>query len=99
MLSYIDEYRFEYNLKTRDAYLSSINEKHRYDTREVVLIKRLLQRELPKAARSEIVRRLFDEHVTSDESAFACELYMSPDQLSCLPLECTSAATDTAIFG
>ena len=84
VLSYIDEYRSTHDLYTKDVYLSSINEQHRYDTREVVLVKRLLQRELPKAVRSEIVQRLFEEHVTSDEAAFACELYMSPDQLSCL---------------
>ena len=72
VLSYIDEYRSKHDLYTKDVYLSSINEQHRYDTREVVLVKRLLQRELPKAVRSEIVQRLFEEHVTSDEAAFAC---------------------------
>ena len=32
----------------------------------------------------EIVRRLFAEFVTSDETAFACELYMSVEQIACL---------------
>ena len=84
VFSYMDEYRSTHNLGTRDAYLSAISEKHRYDAREVTVIKRLLQRELPEPIRREIVGRLFVEHVTSDEAAFACELYMSPDQLACL---------------
>ena len=48
------------------------------------MLKRLLQRELPQPVRAEIVRRLFAEHVTSDEAAFACELYMSVEQIACL---------------
>ncbi len=48
------------------------------------MLKRLLQRELPEPVRAEIVRRLFAEHVTADEEAFACELYMSVEQIACL---------------
>jgi peptidoglycan/xylan/chitin deacetylase (PgdA/CDA1 family) len=78
------EFRSEHALKTREAYLLSATEEHRYDVREVTLLKRLLQRELPKPVRAEIVRRLFAKHVTTDEAAFACELYMSMDQIACL---------------
>ena len=84
VFSFIDEYRSMHNLATKEAYLSAISRDHRYDTREVTRIKQLLQRELPEAVRCEIVRRLFEEHVSSDEVAFACELYMSTDQLACL---------------
>jgi peptidoglycan/xylan/chitin deacetylase (PgdA/CDA1 family) len=78
----LGEFRSEYGLKSREAYLLSITEKHRYDSREVTIFKRLLQRELPEMVRTEIVRRLFAEHVTADEEAFACELYMSIDQIA-----------------
>jgi peptidoglycan/xylan/chitin deacetylase (PgdA/CDA1 family) len=80
----LDEFREEYSLKTREGYLIAITEKHRYDPREVTILKRLLQRELPEKVRAELVRRLFEEHVTSDEEAFARELYMSVEQISCL---------------
>jgi peptidoglycan/xylan/chitin deacetylase (PgdA/CDA1 family) len=50
----------------------------------VSLVKRLLQRELPEPVRAEIVRRLFARYVTADEAAFACELYMSVEQIACL---------------
>jgi peptidoglycan/xylan/chitin deacetylase (PgdA/CDA1 family) len=80
----LDEFREEYSLKSREGYLIAITEKHRYDPREVTILKRLLQRELPEKVRAELVRRLFEEHVTSDEEAFARELYMSVEQISCL---------------
>jgi peptidoglycan/xylan/chitin deacetylase (PgdA/CDA1 family) len=84
VFSFLDEFRLEHALKTREAYLMAVTEKHRYDPREVTVLKRLLQRELPEAVRAEIVRRLFAEHVSADEAAFACELYMSVDQIACL---------------
>jgi peptidoglycan/xylan/chitin deacetylase (PgdA/CDA1 family) len=77
----LEEFRQEYSLKSREAYLMSITETHRYDPREVTIFKRLLQRELPEPVRNELVRRLFAQHVTSDEAGFANELYMSLDQL------------------
>jgi Polysaccharide deacetylase len=75
----IDEFRSQYELKSREEYLASMTEQHRYDVREVTAIKRLLQRELPEPVRIEIVRRLFEKYVTSDEASFALELYMSLD--------------------
>jgi peptidoglycan/xylan/chitin deacetylase (PgdA/CDA1 family) len=84
VFSLVEEFRSEHRLKTREAYLMAETGEHRYDTREVTMIKRLLQRELPESVRTEIVRRLFAEHVTADEAAFACELYMSVDQIACL---------------
>jgi peptidoglycan/xylan/chitin deacetylase (PgdA/CDA1 family) len=71
-------------LQTREAYLGALPATHRYDTREVAVLKRLLQRELPEPARKEIVRQLFAKYVTTDEVAFACELYMSLEQIACL---------------
>lgn len=80
----ISEFRAEYGLKSKESYLHELDGAHRYDPPEVVIIKRLLQRELPLPVRTEIVRRLFAEYVTTDEAAFACELYMSMDQITCL---------------
>lgn len=77
----LDEFRADYPLKSREVYLMSITEKHRYDPREVTIFKRLLQRELPEHVRAELVQRLFSQHVSDDESGFASELYMSLDQL------------------
>jgi peptidoglycan/xylan/chitin deacetylase (PgdA/CDA1 family) len=84
VFSSLEEFRSVHALKTREAYIETVTEKHRYDTPEVTVLKRLLQRELPVPVRTEIVKRLFAQHVTSDETAFACELYMSLDQIACL---------------
>jgi peptidoglycan/xylan/chitin deacetylase (PgdA/CDA1 family) len=84
VFSWLPEFRSDYDLKTREAYFALVTETHRYDPHEVIVLKRLLQRELPEPVRTEIVRRLFAEYVTSDEKAFACELYVSLDQISCM---------------
>jgi peptidoglycan/xylan/chitin deacetylase (PgdA/CDA1 family) len=80
----LEEFRSEHAFKTREWYLQNLAGDHRFDTREVVVLKRLLQRELPEPVRAEIVRRLFAEYVASDEAAFARELYMSVDQIASL---------------
>jgi len=53
----------------------------RFETVESFFVKSVLQRRLPKAARSILTDYLFHKHVTQDEHAFAEELYMSPEQL------------------
>lgn len=77
----LDEFRAQYPLKSREAYLMSVTDKHRYDPREVTIFKRLLQRELPEPVRAELVDRLFKQHVTANEEEFSNGLYMSLDQL------------------
>ena len=84
VFSSLAEFRSEHRLKTRDVYLEELAGDHRYDSSEVTVLKRLLQRELPEPVRVEIVKRLFARYVTADEAAFACELYMSVDQIACL---------------
>src|ERR1700722_19534093 len=44
IFSSLAEFRAEYGLKTKEAYLLAFTETHRYDPREVVVLKRLLQR-------------------------------------------------------
>jgi peptidoglycan/xylan/chitin deacetylase (PgdA/CDA1 family) len=60
---------------------------NRFDTAEVIYIKRMLQVALPLELRSRIIDELFARHVSSDERAFADEVYMDEDQLRCL-LQC-----------
>jgi peptidoglycan/xylan/chitin deacetylase (PgdA/CDA1 family) len=53
----------------------------RYDNKEVILIKRILQRDLPEEHRQSISEELFRKHVSIDETDFANELYMSTTEL------------------
>jgi peptidoglycan/xylan/chitin deacetylase (PgdA/CDA1 family) len=53
----------------------------RLDPPEIILIKRALQRDLPRALRAAIVDQLFAKYVSADEIAFARELYVDLEQL------------------
>jgi peptidoglycan/xylan/chitin deacetylase (PgdA/CDA1 family) len=74
----------DYPLQSKDIYYEKLGGDHRFDSREVVTLKRLLQRELPEPIRRAVVQGLFAEYVTADETAFAWELYLSLDQISCM---------------
>ena len=53
---------------------------HRFDPPDTVFVKRALQDGLPEDRRPAVLDRLFREHVTSDERAFADDLYLTPDE-------------------
>jgi peptidoglycan/xylan/chitin deacetylase (PgdA/CDA1 family) len=63
------------------AFRSRNTPPHRYDRPETVFVKRALQDGLPEKRRRRVLDRLFREHVTEDERAFADELYLSWDQV------------------
>jgi len=67
-----------------DYYFDKLAVANRFDSKEVIFIKRLLQVELQEPVRSAIINQLFKRYVTDDEGAFSRELYMSEDQLKCM---------------
>ena len=77
----IDEFRKEYNLRTMEYYFNKLAIANRWDSKEVIFVKRLLQVELPEKLRGIITSRLFQEFVGIDEGTFSRELYMSVDQI------------------
>lgn len=77
----IDENRFLYNLQTAAEYWGKLAKPSRFDTAEVIFIKRILQRELPIELRLHIVDELFRRYVTSDIASFSQELYMNLEQI------------------
>lgn len=80
----IKENQSEYALEQPESYYEKLAFPGRYDTAEVVFIKRILQKGLPEELRAMMVDKLFTEFVTRDEAAFAMELYMSAEQLECM---------------
>ncbi len=76
LFALVDEARGEFPLLDRDEYVRRLAHPGRYDTAEVILVKRLLQRDLPEALRKRITAELFRQYVTDDEAAFSKELYM-----------------------
>lgn len=64
----------------------------RYDTAEVMFVKRMLQHALPLPTRNAIVAQLFERHVGRDLRTFADELYVTLD-------ECRRMVADGFFFG
>lgn len=67
-----------------DYYFNKLAVANRFDCKEVIFVKRLLQVELQEPYRSAIINQLFAQYVSDDEAAFSRELYMSNDQLKCM---------------
>lgn len=80
----LDELRPVYGLSSTEEYFARLARANRFDSKEIIFIKRLLQHALPAHVRQRITDRLFRRYVTQDETAFACELYVSVDQLRCM---------------
>lgn len=80
----LNQYRDEYGLLTFDEYFNELGIAGRFDSKEVVFIKRLLQVKLEEGLRSRITNILFQSVVGIDEATFSRELYMSKDQIKCM---------------
>ncbi len=81
----MDEYRtagaaIEENQKIYDR----IGVPNRWDSGEVIFVKRLLQNELPEEMRNEMAKKFFAKYVGVAEDVFARELYMNMDQIRCM---------------
>lgn len=81
IFSLLDTYRAEYSLEENGYYYDRLARESRFDPKEVVFIKLILQRELPEKLRSIIVDDLFKKYVSSDEKSFSKELYMDLEQI------------------
>ena len=69
------------DLKGFDTYWTENAVANRFDTAEVIFVKRMLQHALPANHRRAIIDQLFAEFVSVDQSAFAEELYLRPEQV------------------
>lgn len=77
-----DKLRGGYNVKEFDEYYSELAIANRFDTKEVIFFKRLLQVALPEELRYKICSLLFESYVNISQEAFCEELYMTKAQLS-----------------
>ena len=80
----LNEHRDTFSLQSNDYYYSKLAQKSRFDTADVIFIKRLLQVELNETLRNTIVDYLFKKYVSTDEKSFAKELYMDTSQIRCM---------------
>jgi peptidoglycan/xylan/chitin deacetylase (PgdA/CDA1 family) len=68
-------------LATFAEYFAKFAIPNRFDTKEVIFVKRMLQHVLPEDLRNSIADELFERYVGMNEEAFARELYMDKHQL------------------
>jgi peptidoglycan/xylan/chitin deacetylase (PgdA/CDA1 family) len=76
----VNEASAQSEVETVDSYRSQWAHANRFDDAETIYVKRMLQTALPEGLRSAVAASLFERFVTSDEAAFASELYLSADQ-------------------
>ncbi len=80
----IEDKKDEYGLEPFDIYYGRLAVANRFDSKEVIFVKRLLQVALPEALRKKMTTVLFEKAVGMDEAMFSRELYMSIDQIKCM---------------
>jgi len=80
----LEIYREKYNLNSYDEYFQKLAVANRFDSKEVIFVKRLLQVELDEVLRKKITDILFSKIAGIEEASFSRELYMSVDQIKCM---------------
>lgn len=80
----LEKFRKDWNLESFDHYFNKLAVASRFDPKEVIFVKRLLQVELDEKLRNIITDDVFQKVVGMDESMFSRELYMSMDQIKCM---------------
>lgn len=80
----LKKYRADYNLEEFEYYFNKLAVANRFDSKEVIFVKRLLQVELDVRLRKIITDDVFQKIVGMDEDKFSRELYMSMDQIKCM---------------
>lgn len=80
----LQTYKDEYQLADFDFYFNKLAVANRFDPKEVIFVKRLLQVELDERLRNRMTDILFEKIVGVPEHVFSRELYMSVDQIRCM---------------
>lgn len=81
----LDYYRSEDpGIPDNETLFGNQEQENRLDTKDVTMLKELLQFSLPERIRGEINSRLFEKYVDVSETALASELYLNRDQIECM---------------
>jgi peptidoglycan/xylan/chitin deacetylase (PgdA/CDA1 family) len=78
---FVLDHRQSHGLDEPDDYWREWGQPNRFDSAEVIYIKRMLQVALPRDLRNQLAGQLFAQVVSIDEAAFAQELYVTLEQL------------------
>lgn len=84
----LDHYRgSEFPIEPNETLWERLAKPNRFDSGEVIFIKRLLQVELPEALRARMTDDLFRACIPLSEEAFAEELYLNEEQVAFMQRE------------
>ena len=78
----IKEYQIEYEIDEPQNLWKKLAVPNRFDSAEIIFLKRILQRELPYDIRKTITSELFERYVSNDERDFSKQLYLSFDEIN-----------------
>lgn len=81
IFKFIDEKRDEFNLLPNEIYYKKLAVANRFDDKDTIFIKRILQRDLPEKLRNTMCKKLFESYVGMSEEDFSKTLYMNMEQL------------------
>lgn len=85
LLERMDHYRgAEFDFPSNEELFETFAVANRFDPKEVIFVKRILQNGLPERLRHIISSELFERYVGIPEDKFARELYMNEEQVACL---------------
>ena len=81
ILSLLDTYRDSYDFPTNDELYEKYAVANRFDDKDTIFCKRVLQTALPREVRNSITDILFDKYVGVDQKQFAKQLYLNKTQI------------------
>ncbi len=81
IFEHISKNKEKYHLREPNEYFSDLANSNRFDSGEIIFIKRMLQREIPRELRNELCTILFRENVNETEEDFSEKLYLSFDEI------------------
>ncbi|MCR5701988.1 MAG: polysaccharide deacetylase family protein [Lachnospiraceae bacterium] len=83
VMSMLNEYRDSgYNIESNKVLFDNLAVANRWDCKEVIFVKRLLQGYLEEDVRNEMVSRLFEDIVGESEKEFSEKLYLNKEQIT-----------------
>lgn len=78
---YLEKLKNHINVETFDSYYKKFAIQNRFDSKEIVFVKNLLQKGLPIEFRTDFVNQLFTKYVTHNEKEFSENLYLSMNNI------------------
>jgi len=80
----LDKLRNDHQLESNKYYYKKLAKDSKYDSKDTIFVKRLLQIELPEHIREKVANQLFEEFIGVGQSVFSKELYLDRKQIKCM---------------